>query len=71
MNCPIPQVIFGRVYSDGDVKYKGTATLTCDAGFMLNGTNSTEKNVTCGSDALFSGLDPCVSKCPVYICSHV
>uniref|UniRef100_A0A8W8JUW8 Uncharacterized protein n=1 Tax=Magallana gigas TaxID=29159 RepID=A0A8W8JUW8_MAGGI len=61
INCPIPPVIFGRVDSDGDVKYKEIAKLKCDAGFILNGTTLSEKNVTCGSDALFSGLDPCVN----------
>lgn len=63
-------MIFGSVDPDGDVKYKETATLKCNAGFIVNGTTLSEKNVTCGSDALFSGLDPCVSKSPVYICSH-
>eukprot|EP00105_Crassostrea_gigas_P030833 XP_011453294.1 PREDICTED: uncharacterized protein LOC105346438 isoform X1 [Crassostrea gigas] len=60
INCPIPHVIFGRVDSDGAVKYKETVTLKCDVGFIVNGTTISEKNVTCGSDALFSGLDSCV-----------
>lgn len=64
-------MIFGRVDSDSAVKYKETVTLKCDVGFIVNGTTISEKNVTCGSDTLFSGLDSCVSKCPVYICSHI
>lgn len=62
IKCPLPQVMYGKVESGGDVKYKGTAKLKCDAGFIVNGTTSTEIDVTCGSDAMFSGLDPCVSK---------
>ncbi|XP_065921906.1 CUB and sushi domain-containing protein 3 [Magallana gigas] len=62
IKCPLPQVMYGKVESGGDVKYKETATLKCDAGFNVNGTTLTDKDVTCGSDALFSGLDPCVNK---------
>lgn len=54
--------MYGKVESAGDVKYKETVKLKCDVGFVLNGTSLPEKDVTCGSDALFSGLDPCVSK---------
>lgn len=60
--------MYGKVESGGDVKYKETAKLKCDAGFIVNGTASAERDVTCGSDAMFSGLDPCVSKSSVYLC---
>lgn len=57
--------MYGKVESGGDVNYKETAKLKCDAGFIVNGTTLTEDDVTCGSDAMFSGLDPCVSKSSV------
>uniref|UniRef100_A0A8W8JNR8 Sushi, von Willebrand factor type A, EGF and pentraxin domain-containing protein 1 n=1 Tax=Magallana gigas TaxID=29159 RepID=A0A8W8JNR8_MAGGI len=60
IKCPLPQVMYGKVESGDDVKYKETAKLKCDAGFIVNGTTLIEKAVTCGSDALFSGLDPCI-----------
>lgn len=59
--------MYGKVESGGDVKYKETARLKCDAGFIVNDTTLTEKDVTCGSDAMFSGLDPCVSKSSVLL----
>lgn len=65
IKCPIPQVMYGKVESGGDVNYKETAKLKCDAGFIFSGTNLAEKDVTCGSDAIFSGLEPCVSKSSV------
>lgn len=65
IKCPLPQVMHGKVESGGDVKYKETAKLKCDAGFVVNGTTLTEKDVTCSSDAMFFGLDPCVSKSSV------
>lgn len=67
IKCPLPQVMYGKVESGGDVKYKETAKLKCDAGFIVNGTTSTEIDVTCGSDAMFSGLNPCVSKSSVQL----
>lgn len=68
IKCPLPEVMNGKVESSGVVKYKETAKLKCGAGFIVNGTSLSEKDVTCGSDALFSGLDPCVSKWLVYPC---
>lgn len=54
--------MYGMVEASGDVEYKGTAKLNCSSGFIVNGTNSDQRVVTCGSDGLFSALDPCVSK---------
>ncbi|XP_056017716.1 sushi, von Willebrand factor type A, EGF and pentraxin domain-containing protein 1-like isoform X1 [Ostrea edulis] len=61
IKCPIPQVMYGMVEASGDVEYKGTAKLNCSSGFIVNGTNSNQRDVPCGSDGLFSALDPCVN----------
>ncbi|XP_060063967.1 sushi, von Willebrand factor type A, EGF and pentraxin domain-containing protein 1-like [Ylistrum balloti] len=56
VSCPVPEIEHGKVDTPGlRMLYKDTATLTCDAGFLIIGTST----VTCHANQTFGSLPSC------------
>ncbi|CAC5361487.1 unnamed protein product [Mytilus coruscus] len=51
--CPIPRTLKGSLYPSNAQQYEGTITLTCDRGFGINGTNTRNMVLKCGSGGKF------------------
>lgn len=56
--CPIPEIKNGRVSSSTLPKFQETLTVTCDVGYIVNGSAT----ITCGDDRNFDAVPNCIGK---------
>ncbi|XP_065923868.1 uncharacterized protein [Magallana gigas] len=56
--CPIPAIKNGRVSSSTLPKFQETLTVTCDVGYIVNGSAT----ITCGDDRNFDAVPNCIDQ---------
>eukprot|EP00105_Crassostrea_gigas_P024115 XP_011444257.1 PREDICTED: sushi, von Willebrand factor type A, EGF and pentraxin domain-containing protein 1 isoform X2 [Crassostrea gigas] len=56
--CPIPAIKNGRVSSTTLPKFQETLTVTCDVGYIVNGSAT----ITCGDDRNFDAVPNCIDQ---------
>uniref|UniRef100_K1QDS6 Fibropellin-1 n=1 Tax=Magallana gigas TaxID=29159 RepID=K1QDS6_MAGGI len=58
ITCPIPAIKNGRVSSSTLPKFQETLTVTCDVGYIVNGSAT----ITCGDDRNFDAVPNCIDQ---------